>query len=110
LKRILLANDPEQFTAENVDEQMEKMIPGLKWQLISDAVCKALDVKVTEDDLLQQATAMARRQFAQYGMYNIDDETAQSTAKRFLADNNFRERIYDEVRAGKMFFSMHNAI
>lgn len=110
LKRILLANDPEKFTADNVDEEMEKMIPGLKWQLISDAVCKALDVKVTEDDLLQHATQMARRQFAQYGMYNIDDETAASTAKRFLSDNNFREHIYDEVRAGKMFYGIHKAV
>lgn len=110
LKRILLANDPEKFTADNVDEELEKMVPGLKWQLITDAVCKALDVKVTEDDLMQNATAMARRQFAQYGMYNIDDETLASTAKRFLSDNSFREHIYDEVCAGKMFYGIHNAI
>ena len=110
LKRIILSNDPEKFHAEIVDEELETMIPGLKWQLISDAVCKALEGKVTEDDLMQHAVAVARRQFAQYGMYNIDDETAANTAKPFLSDNKFREHIYDEVRAGKMFYGIHNAI
>lgn len=110
LKRILKANNPEEFTDENIDARMEKMVPGLKWQLISDAVCKALDVKVEENDLLSRATAIARQQFAQYGMYNLDDETVADTAKRFLANDNFRERIYDEVRNGKMFYAVRQAV
>ena len=110
LKRILKANNPEEFNDENVDERMEQMVPGLKWQLISDAVCRALDVKVEEADLLVRATAIARQQFAQYGMYNLDDETVADTAKRFLANDNFRERIYDEVRYGKMYYSIRQAI
>lgn len=110
LKRILKANNPEEFTDENVDQRMEEMVPGLKWQLISDAVCKALDVKVEEADLLARATAIARQQFAQYGMYNLDDETVADTAKRFLANDNFRERIYDEVRSGKMYYSIRQVI
>ena len=110
LKRILKANNPEEFTDENIDARMEEMVPGLKWQLISDAVCKALDVKVEENDLLSRATAIARQQFAQYGMYNLDDETVADTAKRFLANDNFRERIYDEVRNGKMFYAVRQAV
>ncbi|MDE6160984.1 MAG: hypothetical protein K2F77_04935 [Muribaculaceae bacterium] len=110
LKRILKANNPEEFTDENVDQRMEEMVPGLKWQLISDAVCKALGVKVEEADLLARATAIARQQFAQYGMYNLDDETVADTAKRFLANDNFRERIYDEVRSGKIYYSIRQVI
>ena len=110
LKRILKANSPEEFNDENVDERMEQMVPGLKWQLISDAVCKALEVRVDENDLMSRATAVARQQFAQYGMYNLDDETVADTAKRFLSNDNFRERIYDEVRYGKMYYAVRQAI
>jgi len=110
LKRILKANNPEEFNDENVDERMEQMVPGLKWQLISDAVCKALGVRVEENDLSARANAIARQQFAQYGMYNLDDETVADTAKRFLANDNFRERIYDEVRNGKMFYAVRQAV
>ncbi|MBJ2184613.1 MAG: hypothetical protein JFR38_08935 [Muribaculaceae bacterium] len=110
LKRILKANNPEEFNDENVDERMEQMVPGLKWQLISDAVCKTLGVKVEEADLLARAVAIARQQFAQYGMYNIDDETVTDAAKRFLANDNFRERIYDEVRNGKMYYAIRQAV
>ena len=54
--------------------------------------------------------AIARQQFAQYGMYNIDDETVTDAAKRFLANDNFRERIYDEVRNGKMYYAIRQAV
>lgn len=110
LKRILLANDPEQFNADNIDERMADILPGLKWQLIGDAVCKNLDVKVTEDDLAARARDIARQQFAQYGMYNLDDEVLADTAKRFLSNDNFRERIYDEVRYGKMYYAIRQAV
>ena len=110
LKRILKANNPEEFTDENVDARMEEMVPGLKWQLISDAVCRALDVKVEEADLLSRAAAIARQHFAQYGMYNLDDETITDTAKRILSNNEYRERIYDDVRNGKMYYQIGQAI
>ena len=56
------------------------------------------------------AKGIAARQFAQYGMYNLDDETVADTAKRFLSNDNFRERIYDEVRYGKMYYAVRQAI
>lgn len=110
LKRILKTNNPEEFNDENIDQRMEEMIPGLKWQLISDAVCRALNVKVEEADLLARATAIARQQFAQYGMYNLDDETIADTAKRILSNNDYRERIYDDVRGGKMYYQVGQEI
>lgn len=110
LKRILKANNPDEFNDENVDERMEQMVPGLKWQLISDAVCRVLDVKVEEADLLSRAAAIARQQFAQYGMYNLDDETINDTAKRILSNNEYRERIYDDVRNGKMYYQIGQTV
>ncbi len=110
LKLVLKANNPEEFTDENIDERMNEMVPGLKWQLISDAVCKALDVKVEEADLLSRATAIARQQFAQYGMYNIDEETIADTAKRILANDDYRSRIYDDTRFGKMYYAIRQAV
>ncbi|MDE6285865.1 MAG: trigger factor, partial [Muribaculaceae bacterium] len=110
LKRILKANNPEEFNDGNVDERMEQMVPGLKWQLISDAVCRALDVKVEEADLLARAAAIARQQFSQYGMYNLDDETINDTAKRILSNNEYRERIYDDVRNGKMYYQIGQTV
>ena len=46
---------------------------------------------------------VAARQFEQYGMTNIDDETLSDYAKRILADKQFRQRIIEETGDTKLF-------
>ena len=102
LKKWLVRRN-EGLTAENIDEEFEKMIPSLKWQLIKERIAAVAEVKIEEADVLNHAKAIARQQFAQYGMTNVEDDMLADYAKRILEDKNSRSRIIEEAGDAKLF-------
>ena len=110
LKRWLKMNNPEAAADTDWDKEFEQMIPQIKWQLISDHIAEQLGVKVEEADLMARARYIAQQQFAQYGIYNMDEETMADTAKRILADKNYRRRIAEEVSELKLFAFIREAV
>ncbi|MDE7388742.1 MAG: trigger factor, partial [Muribaculaceae bacterium] len=100
----------EGLTAETVDAEYEKAIPSIKWELISGQIARQLDVKVTEDDLLNYATHMAARQFAQYGMTNIDEDMLKGYAKNMLQEKDSRRYIIDAVTNANLFEAIGHAV
>ena len=109
LKKWLVASN-EELTAENIDEEFAKMLPSIKWEMVKGALQQALDVKVEEKDVLDHAKAIAYRQFAQYGITNMDEATITDTARRILADKNYGPRIAEQVADIKLSQAIMNAI
>lgn len=109
LEKWLISRD-EAITAENVDERYAKMESDIKWQLIMDQIIEKLGVKVEKEDLLEFAKGLAARQFAQYGMTNIDDETIAKYAENIIADKNYVGRISEQVGEMKTYNALKNAI
>ena len=109
LKKWLVARNSE-LTAENIDKEFDEMLPSLKWQLIREAIATKLGVKIDENDLLEYAKMVARQQFAQYGMTNMDDQTVEDTAKRILSNENYRNQMVDQVSNAKLFYSIREAV
>lgn len=110
LKRWLKINNPEAGADVDWDKEYEQMIPQIKWQLISDRIAEKLGVKVEEADVMARAKFIAHQQFAQYGIYNMDDETLNDTAKRILSDKNHRRRIAEEVSELKLFATVREIV
>ena len=108
LKKWLVNRDG--ITEENIDERFAEMIPDLKWQLIKEAIAEKAQVKIEESDLLDFAKGLARHQFEQYGMLNIDDETITNYAKNILADKNYRSRLIEQVGDIKLFDAIKDAV
>ncbi len=106
LMRWMTLNSKEAIT----DEDYEKSLPGIKWELLSGIVTDKLEVKVEEADLEAQANMIARQQLQQYGMYNMDDETIADMAKRILGDRKIRQQIAAQVEEAKTFNALRNAI
>jgi trigger factor len=102
LKKWLVARN-EGLTAETADEEFNKNIPGIKWELVSGKIASNLDIKVTNDDMLNFAKALTLQQFAQYGMTNMDEETVNNYAQRILKDKNYVERMHQDVATRKLF-------
>ena len=98
-----LVRPNEGLTAENIDAEFEKMIPSLKWQLIKERIAAVAEVKIEEADVINHAKAIARQQFAQYGMTNVEDDMLTDYAKRILDDKNSRSRIIEEAGDMKLF-------
>ncbi len=109
LKKWLMSRN-DQLTEEKAAEEFAKMEPDLKWQLILDRIVEKLGVKVEKDDMLQFAKGLAARQFEQYGMLNIDDETITKYAENILADKNYVGRIGEQVSEVKTFQALKQAI
>ena len=102
LKKWLVRRN-EGLTEENIDAEFEKMIPSLKWQLIKERIASVTEIKIEEADVTNHAKAIARQQFAQYGMTNVDDDMLADYAKRILEDKNSRSRIIEEAGDVKLF-------
>jgi trigger factor len=109
LKNFIRSNE-EKVDEEHFEEQANAAMEQLKWTLIQDKACAALEVKIEEADVVAHATEIARSQFIQYGIYNIDEETIADSAKRILANEHYRERITEEVKSIKLFNAMHDAV
>lgn len=109
LKKWLVSRN-EDLNEENIDERFAAMTDDLKWQLIKEQIAKILDIKIEDNDLMEFAKGLAARQFAQYGMTNMDDETITKYAKSILDDKNYRGRLVEQVGDIKLFTALQNAI
>lgn len=102
LKKWLVVRN-EELTAENIDEEYNKLIPVFKWELIKGKIAEMLEIKVEEAELVNYAKMIAYRQFAQYGMTNLTEDIFEDYAKRILAKRETRSQIAEQVFDVKMF-------
>lgn len=109
LKRWLARTNPE-MTAEQIDKDFDGMIPGIKWEIVSGKVADLLHVEVTEEILNARATAIARQQLQQYGMYNMDDETVADMGRRLLADRKIAQQIHNQCEEIAMYDAIRAAV
>ena len=109
LKKWLMGRDKE-LNAENIDSTYEQMLPSLKWQLLRDALATKLDVKITDQDLLNYAKFIVYQQYMSYGITNMDEQTIENAAKHLLEDNRTRGRLVEEVSNGQILDAVGKAI
>ncbi len=109
LKKWLINRD-EAITEANIEEEYSRMEPDLKWQLIKESIANLAQIKIEETDLIEFAKNIAKQQFAQYGMTNMDDETLTNYAKNILADKNYRPRLIEQIGDIKLFDAIKNGV
>ena len=96
LKRWIMLTNEKPLTPEQVEVEYPGYAESLRWQVLQQTVAEAIDLKVTADELEQEARRMVGAQYAQYGM-PMDDETLGNVAKNVLSDDNERRRIADMI-------------
>lgn len=109
LKKWLVKTN-EKITAENVDEEFNRMRPAAEWQLVKEKIVKNTGVKVEEADLKNEARVMAAQQFAQYGMTNVPDEYIEKYANDFLSNKEYRQRLVEKAVDDKFFTAVKNLV
>ena len=105
-----LKSQNEQLTDENIDEEYIRVRPELTWELVKEAIAKQLDLKVTEEDALDTARAIARQQLAQYGMMNVPAEALDRYAHDILKDQKAAQQIYNQAADLKLFDAIRDAV
>ena len=96
LKRIMHINNPDKDDAY-VDEHYANTIKELSWHLVKEQLVEKAGIKLEENDLMEQAKANVRAQFAQYGMTNIPDEMLTNYATETLKKKENVEGIVNRA-------------
>ena len=105
LKRWLLEkndNKDKNLTPEKVDAEFPAMLEELKWQLICDKIASENDVKIDEEDVLEESRRATRAQFAQYGMGSVPDELIENYAKETMQRKEARTHLAERALETKI--------
>lgn len=93
LKRALQKENPEASKAENFEADFAKMLQDVTFSIYRNKFLSKHNVKIGEEDMLEQARQMARSLFAQYGMSSAPAELVDNYATNLLKDEKSRDNI-----------------
>jgi FKBP-type peptidyl-prolyl cis-trans isomerase (trigger factor) len=102
LKNWLFAMNEGKFTMEQIEAEFPAFLRMMSWDLIAKHFAATLGIEVGQQDLIDEAKAIAKIQFAQYGMNDVPDETIEGFAKNILATKEEAQRVYERVREDKI--------
>ncbi len=110
LKKWLKATNPNLEVAE-IEEGFEDFLSNLKWTIIENRIVTANNLEVKYDEVVELAK---ERIYAQIKMYNINeeptDEQLQQFAMQLLADREQANRLFEEVKALKVFDQLKGSV
>ena len=92
LKRIMRLNNPDK-DEKFVEENFEKSLEELTWQLAKEQLTEQFEIKLTQDDVLEAAKAVTKMQFAQYGMMEVPEELLNQYAQEMLKKKDQTEGL-----------------
>jgi trigger factor len=101
LKKWLLRVN-ENTTSEQIEKEFDNFRKDLRWQLIRNKIARENEVKITEEELLQEAANITRYQFQQYGLFYATDEQISNYARETLKREEDAKRIADKILEEKV--------
>lgn len=102
LKRWLYEGNDGKFTMEQIEKDFPAFLEDFRWQLVREYIMKTAGIKVEKDDMVQSAVAMARYQFAMYGLNNVPDEHLVKYAESMLANEKEARNLYERAEENKV--------
>ena len=95
LKRWIVASNDKPIAMEQVEQEYDGYVEGLKWQLIQNKIIKENDLKVEPQEAENHTAQLIANQFAQYGMPAPEGDDMKEHIKRVLGNQEELRRIYD---------------
>jgi len=97
LKRWLVQTSEQPITMEMLATEYDMYAKSLQWQLIENKILENYEVKVTQDDVLNQTKKLIGSQMKQYGQPEGDDVQLTDIATNILKNEEERKKIYDQI-------------
>jgi len=94
LKRWLLETN-KKVTKEQIDQEFDQFKKDLQWTLIKNKLIKENEIKVSEEDIREMASEMAKMQFRQYGMFNVPDEYLENYANSIFKNEEEKQHMIE---------------
>ncbi len=109
LKRWLIKAN-KNLNEEEIEKDFDNFIEDLRWQLIRNKIAHDKEIKIEDEDLLEEARNYTRMQFQQYGLFYAADEQIDSFAKEMLKKEEDYKKIADKVLEEKVISEIKEMI
>jgi len=109
LKRWLIRVN-EKTTPEQIEKEFDNFRKDLKWQLIRNKVARDNEIKISEEELLNEAANITRYQFQQYGLFYATDDQINNYAKETLKREEDAKRIAEKILEEKVLAIMKELV
>lgn len=96
--------------AEDPAKALEADLPGIRHEIIETNLLTDMEIKVTDEEILDTAKALTARQFAQYGLAGFDEEIITRYAKEQLEKEEVRNQIAQQVLSAKLYAAIEEAV
>ena len=102
LKDFLIRQN-EGLNKDNVDEEFAKLRGQLEWDLVRDNIAEKIEVKVTQEDVLDEARGVVVRQLMQYGPSALSDQLVEQYAHEVVKDKKNYDMLVQNALTRKVF-------
>ncbi len=110
LKRWLMVINEGKFTMEDIEKDFDAFLTMYTWNYIQKRIIEANEIKVEQEEAVEEAKAMAQAQFAQYGMPSAPAEMLENYAQQILSTKEQAQRIYEKLYEGKVVAAVKEKI
>lgn len=83
LKRVMILDNADKGE-EYIEENYDKSIEELTWQLVKEELSKSFNIEIGREDIVEMAKTATRAQFAQYGITTLPDDIVENYAQEML--------------------------
>ena len=114
LKHWLFVINEGKFSMEDIEKDFAGFLKMYEWSLVQKHYAKELDLKVTEEEALQEAKALAKTlaaaQFAQYGMASAPEDMLTNYGRSILENKQEAAKIYDKLYESKIVDALREQV
>lgn len=97
LQEWLFAINEGKFSKEEIEKEFPQFVTMMSWDILRKKYVTEGDLKVEKEELLAEAKNMAKAQFAQYGMSNVDDKMLENYGNQILQNKDEQRKIFDSL-------------
>lgn len=114
LLRYLTFSNREKLTQQEIENDFDKYMVGMKWQLIENRIAVDNQIHVTDQEMIDYVKNQILRQYGIHIMETMGDAEMDKTARRVLENEEEANKIHSELFGYKMKelfkskFTLHN--
>lgn len=109
LKRWLKVTN-ENLSDEEIEKGYADFAKNLKWTLIENKIIKENNIEIKYEEVFETAKLQLENQFKMYSPQPVSDEQLGQYAVQFLQNKENANRIFDQVKASKVFEYLKSVI